>query len=156
MSAPGTQPQPGETPVAPFEPSVPGDAVRTAPRVPGSTGDGFQRFPTGMLDIPHGAPVDPGDAPAWTPAVSTQPEPTRPRGIAGWGLAFSIVGLVASFFVGWGFPISIVGLVTGAVALRRPTESRQFAGWALALGIAGLIYSAGWLSYAALTADLFG
>ena len=134
-----------------------------APRVPGAADERFRRFPTGMVDVPSGggvttsgATVD-GDEPhvaEW----STSPVPVASpyRGIAGWGLGFSIAGLAVSFFVGWGFPIALVGLITGAFALRRPTESRAIAGWALALGITGLVYSAGWLIFAATSANLFG
>lgn len=134
-----------------------------APRVPGAADERFQRFPTGMVDVPAGAEVTTsgatldGDEPhvaEWS--TLPVPEVSTYRGVAGWGLGFSIVGLAVSFFVGWGIPIALVGLVTGAFALRRPTESRAIAGWALALGIAGLVYSAGWLIFAATSANLFG
>lgn len=173
MSEHDAAPSQGTPPVTPFQPAVPGAAASTAPRVPGSAGDGFQRFPTGMMDIPAGAPPAPSGAAAdpdgegqdgqgggagwagWVPASAPMPGRARARGIAAWALAFSIAGLIASFFVGWGFPVSLVGLVTGAMALRRPLESRALAAWALALGVTGLVYSAGWLVFAALTAELF-
>lgn len=146
-------------PTAAFVPTDPGAAASTAPRVPGSADERFQRFPTGMMDLPTGAPVAEADSNLsgprpWTGEPVTVP--VRPRGIAGWGLAFSIVGLLASFVVGWAFPVSVVGLLTGMMALRRPFENRSAAVWALVLGITGLVYSIGWLVFAATSADLFG
>lgn len=150
------------SPVLPTELAIAGGATQ-APRVPGAAGERFQRFPTGMVDLPasagmttSGATVG-GDEPhvaEW--ATTPVPAASTYRGFAGWGLGFSIAGLAVSFVVGWGFPIALVGLVTGAFALRRPTESRAIAGWALALGITGLVYSVGWLVYAATSANLFG
>lgn len=166
-SAPGAVPDAGPD-VAPAAPPLPREltlasGMTQAPRVPGSVGERFQRFPTGMVEMPAGAGVTmsgasvDGDEPhvaEWAPG--SEAEASTYRGIAGWGLGFSIVGLAASFVVGWGFPIALVGLVTGAFALRRPTESRAIAGWALALGITGLIYSAAWLIFAATSTNLFG
>jgi len=91
--------------------------------------------------------------PVWMPP----PRPAAPqRGVAGWALAFAIVGLGVSLFVGWGFPIALVGIVTGIVALRRPLESRAIAWWAIALGTVSVLYSAGWLVWAATRTNLFG
>ncbi|MFT4228974.1 MAG: hypothetical protein QM602_01645 [Microbacterium sp.] len=91
---------------------------------------------------------------AWTPPPGAAA--AARRGLGGWALTFSILGLVVSLFVGWGFPIGLVGIVMAAVALRRPAESRPAAGWALALGIVSVIYSAGWLLWAASSMDLLG
>lgn len=147
--------------LAPLVPTELAASASPAPRVPGSTGDNFQRFPTGMVDLPPGEAVDRSEGaepvvPGWAGPRDTPVSAAPYRGVAGWGLAFAIVGLVASFVVGWGFPVSLVGLITGAIALRRPAESRAIAAWSLALGITGLVYSAGWLVFAALSADLFG
>lgn len=147
-------------PVPSFLPADLASAASPAPRVPGSTREGFQRFPTGMMDLPAGAAVARADelssgVPTWAGPAGSPATPAPYRGVTGWGLVFAIVGLLASFVVGWGFPISLVGLVTGAIALRRPAESRPLAGWSIALGITGLVYSAGWLLFAALSADFF-
>ena len=160
-SATPAVPSPGPSPAVPIAAFVPADAgaaATSAPRVPGSAGERFQRFPTGMMDLPPGTAVAGHDGPAAGAGVWTGPSAgpaARPGGVAGWGLAFSMVGLLASFVVGWAFPVALVGLITGAVALRRPFENRSAAAWALGLGIAGLVYSAGWLTFAAMSADLF-
>lgn len=154
-SAPALSPV---VPVAAFVTADAGAAATPAPRVPGSVDERFRRFPTGMMDLPPGTAVAETGSSIPGPPVWTGPSaaaPVRPRGIAGWGLAFSIVGLLASFVVGWAFPVALVGLVTGAMALRRPSENRSAAVWALALGITALVYSAGWLVFAAMSADLF-
>lgn len=153
-------------PAVPAAPAAPGPAVEAAsPDVdpaaeasplPGVHRGGFSRLPTAPIDVTtQSAPSEPGGeyAPVdWTPAadVSTQ------RGLAGWALGFAIIGVIVSLFVGWGFPIGLVAVVTAIVALRRPIESRAIAVWALVLGVVSILYSAGWLLYAALRADLFG
>lgn len=132
------------------------DAAAQASPLPGAHRGGFSRLPTAPIDVTmQSAPSEPGGeyVPAdWTPAadVSTQ------RGLAGWALGFAIIGVIVSLFVGWGFPIGLVAVVTAIVALRRPIESRAVAVWALVLGVVSILYSAGWLLYAALRADLFG
>ncbi|MBU4465369.1 MAG: hypothetical protein KKH75_05940 [Actinobacteria bacterium] len=152
------------------------DVAPAAPqaRMPGAPRTGFLRLPTAPLGVTStSAPVEPGtmpevesdigsddgsgsDAvatPLWKPSAAT-PEPQR--GVAGWALAFSGIGLAVSFFVGWGFPIGIVGTITAIVALRRPFESRAVACWALVIGIASVVYSAGWLLWAASSAGILG
>ncbi len=84
------------------------------------------------------------------------PDVPPPRRLAGWALAFSVVGLAVSLFVGWGFPIGLVGLVTAVIALRRRFESRSAAVWALVLGAVSVLYSAGWLLWAASRTNLVG
>ena len=84
------------------------------------------------------------------------PAEAPPRGLAGWALASSVVGLIVSLFVGWGFPIGLVGVVTAILALRRPLESRAVAVWALVVGVVSILYSAGWLLFAAAQASIIG
>lgn len=120
------------------------------PRLPGAPRTSFTQPPTAPLDVPPATsgPAEDGtaDAPGWLPP----PVPARPqRGLAGWALAASILGLAASLAVGWAFPVAVVGAVTAAIALRRPLEPRGVAVWALALAAVALLYSAGWLVYAA-------
>lgn len=77
------------------------------------------------------------------------------RGMAGWALGISMVGLTASFFVGWAIPLPLAGLVVAILAIRRPWESRALAWWAFALSVLGVIYSAGWLCWYAVQAELW-
>ncbi len=143
------------------------DAARTAGRSPADPADvssdsvlpgahrgGFSRLPTGPVGITmESAPAEPG-----TETLDVRwamPEPAAPqRGISGWALAFSILGLAVSLFVGWGFPLGVAGIVAGILALRRPVESRAVAVWAIALGALSILYSAGWLLFAASSAGL--
>ena len=103
------------------------------------------------------APAEPGTEDDPPRAVWTDAEASGlHRGLAGWALAFAVVGLAVSLFVGWGFPIGIVAVVSAILALRRPLESRGVAVWAIAIGTVSIIYSAGWLLYAAWRANLLG
>ncbi len=125
--------------------------------LPGMHRGGFTRLPTAPVDITTAiAPSEPGTerdlAVDW---FVPQLGGSR-RGIAAWALGFSITGLVVSLFVGWGFPIGIVGIVSAILALRRPLESTRMAVWALVLGVASLVYSAGWLTFAATRANIWG
>ncbi|GAA5038138.1 hypothetical protein ACFQRL_01300 [Microbacterium fluvii] len=125
-------------------------------RLPGAHSGGFSRLPTGPVDIsePTGPTLDlPPDAELrWY-----MPDPAPPRrGMAGWALGFSIVGLAVSLFVGWGFPIGIAGIVSAIIALRRPLEPRGVAIWAIVLGTLSILYSAGWLLWAASRTNLLG
>lgn len=143
---------------AAVEPPSPDVALADeASPLPGVHRGGFRRLPTAPIALTtETAPAEPGteDAPLvqW---LMPEPDP-EPRGIAGWALAFSIMGLVVSLFVGGGFPIGLVGIVSAIIALRRPFESRTVAVWALVLGSVSVLYSAGWLLYAAYTANLIG
>ncbi|WP_271180712.1 hypothetical protein [Microbacterium terrae] len=149
-------PSPASAPIVePVSPdvTVAGDAAF----LPGVHRGGYLRLPTAPIQVTtQSAPSEPGvEEPhelLWEPA----PEPVLPhRGLAGWALLFAIIGLVVSFFVGWGFPIGVVAIVSALLALRRPLESRAMAVWALSLGVVSVLYSAGWLAFAAMRAELF-
>ncbi|WP_194409340.1 hypothetical protein [Microbacterium cremeum] len=149
---------PGE-PVPRVEPPSPEiELAQDASPLPGAHRGGFRRLPTAPIAVTvQSAPAEPGteDSPpqlVWAPAE----ESGLHRGLAGWALAFAVVGLAVSLFVGWGFPIGIVAIVSAILALRRPLESRRLAVWAIAIGAVSMIYSAGWLLYAAWRADLLG
>lgn len=146
-------------PAAVEPPSPDVTLANEASPLPGVHRGGFLRLPTAPIAVTsQSAPAEPGtedDAPQT--AQWLMPTPERPqRGLAGWALAASVVGLVASLFVGWGFPIGLVGVVSAILALRRPLESRPLAVWALVLGAVSVLYSAGWLLYAAARASLIG
>lgn len=132
--------------------SVDIDSVADSSRLPGQHRGGFTRLPTAPVDVTVRSGPEPDTESTWTQA----PQAGTQRGIAGWALAFALMGLAVSMFVGWGFPIGLVGVVSGVLALRRPTENRALAGWAVVLGTASLIYSAGWLWFAASQANLIG
>ena len=167
-----SQPQPQPRPAAADEPSrLPHPPVVEGPSpeialaqdaspLPGAHRGGFRRLPTAPVPVTvQSAPAEPGteDAPAPTPWAGAGPEATGlHRGLAGWALAFAIVGLAVSLFVGWGFPIGIVAVVSAILALRRPLESRSVAVWAIAIGTVSILYSAGWLLYAGWRAGLVG
>ncbi|MFI8593972.1 hypothetical protein ACIGCK_06020 [Microbacterium sp. NPDC078428] len=142
VPAEGAPPPPARftEPAIPFAPPVvpPGPSPRGEDDEAGETG------PVPFLD--RRIPFGPWDPPA--------PAKDRRR-LAGWALVIAVVGLAASLFVGWGFPIGVVAVVVAAMALRRPEEGRQAAAWALALGILSIIYSAIWIVWAAMQADLF-
>ncbi len=142
--------------VEPASPDV--DIVAASPLLPGSHRGGFFRLPTAPVAVTvQSAPTEPdGDL---TPASAqwlAADEPQIHKGLAGWALAFAIIGLVVSLFVGWGFPIGLVAVISAVLALRRPLESRAVAVWAIVIGAVSILYSAGWLAYAALRANLFG
>ncbi|MGN6219437.1 MAG: hypothetical protein ACTHNQ_08030 [Microbacterium sp.] len=147
----------GEKPlVEPASPDV--DIVAASPVLPGSHRGGFFRLPTAPVAVTvQSAPTEPdGDL---TPASAqwlAADEPQIHKGLAGWALAFAIIGLVVSLFVGWGFPIGLVAVISAVLALRRPLESRAVAVWAIGIGSVSILYSAGWLMYAAMRANLFG
>ena len=69
--------------------------------------------------------------------------------------ALGAVGLARMFLISGRMGGGIIDMAD-PMALRRPLESRALAAWAVVLGVTGLVYSAGWLVFAALTADLFG
>jgi hypothetical protein len=127
------------------------DLAQDASPLPGAHRGGFQRLPTAPVAVTvETAPAEPGgefdpDAGPWQPEESA-----FHRGLAGWALAFAIVGLLVSMFVGWGFPIGLVAVVSAIIALRRPLENRAVAVWAIVLGTLSILYSAGWLLYAAM------
>src|SRR5690606_24659195 len=130
-----TAPPPVVEPVV--EPPSPDVALADeASPLPGAHRGGFARLPTAPVDVTsQSAPAEPGteEEPPEPVVQWLMPEPSRPqRGLAGWALGFSIVGLLVSLFVGWGFPIGIAGMVSAIMALRRPLESRSMAVWALA------------------------
>jgi hypothetical protein len=142
--------------VEPASPDV--DIVAASPVLPGSHRGGFFRLPTAPVAVTvQSAPTEPdGDL---TPASAqwlAADEPQIHKGLAGWALAFAIIGLVVSLFVGWGFPIGLVAVISAVLALRRPLESRAVAVWAIVIGSVSILYSAGWLVYAAMRANLFG
>lgn len=121
------------------------DRTADASPLPGAHRGGFSRLPTAPVPLTQRSDDLDGEADVrWA-----EPTPAPARGIAGWALGFSIVGLIVSMFVGWGFPIGLVGIVSAVVALRRPLESRAIAAWAIVLGGVSLLYSAGWLVWAA-------
>ncbi|GAA3632956.1 hypothetical protein GCM10022200_14970 [Microbacterium awajiense] len=136
-------PRPREPEVVPPTPDV--DVTADASQLPGSHRGGFSRLPTAPVPL-----TQRNDDLEGAPDVRwAEPAPPPSRGMAGWALGFSIVGLLVSMFVGWGFPIGLVAIVTAVIALRRPLESRAVAVWALVLGGVSLLYSAGWLVWAA-------
>uniref|UniRef100_UPI000FD9B251 hypothetical protein n=1 Tax=Microbacterium sp. CPCC 204701 TaxID=2493084 RepID=UPI000FD9B251 len=157
--APGAAAPPPAPPSPVVEPPSPEVALaEDASPLPGAHRGGFRRLPTAPVAVTvQSAPAEPGteDTPApvaWTGAEASGLH----RGLAGWALAFAVVGLAVSLFVGWGFPIGIVAVVSAILALRRPLESRGMAVWAIAIGAVSIIYSAGWLVYAAWRANLLG
>ncbi|MFH8252079.1 hypothetical protein ACH3VR_17070 [Microbacterium sp. B2969] len=122
--------------------------------LPGAHRGGFSRLPTAPVEITtQSAPAEPESEPIDIRWAMPTPEAPR-RGVGGWALLFSILGLVVSLFVGWGFPLGIAGIVAGIMALRRPLESRAVAVWAIALGALSILYSAGWLLFAAVASGL--
>ncbi len=133
------------------------DLAQDASPLPGAHRGGFQRLPTAPVAVTvESAPAEPGgdfdpDAAPWEATDSA-----FHRGLAGWALAFAVVGLIVSLFVGWGFPIGLVAVVCAIIALRRPLENRAVAVWAIALGTLSILYSAGWLLYNAMRANLIG
>ncbi len=128
--------------------------VRAESSLPGAHRGGFERELTAPVDV---AATAIGPTPDGQPVAEWYfPEPAPRRPVAGWALAFSLGGLVFSFFVGWAFVLGLIGIVTAIVALRRPIESRAVGVWALVLGTVSLVYSAGWLVYAATRGGLFG
>ncbi|MFE5407226.1 DUF4190 domain-containing protein [Microbacterium sp. NPDC056569] len=153
-AAPAPLRPPGPT-VTSVSPDV--DLAQDASPLPGAHRGGFLRLPTAPVAVTvETAPSEPGgefhpDDTSWTTTDSA-----FHRGLAGWALAFAIVGLVVSMFVGWGFPIGLVAVVSAIIALRRPLESRAVAVWAIVLGTLSILYSAGWLLYAAMRAHLIG
>jgi len=130
------------------------DLAQDASPLPGAHRGGFHRLPTAPVDVTvQTAPTEPGE---YTPDAWTTTGSAPYRGLAGWALGFAIVGLVVAMFVGWGFPIGLVAVVCAIIALRRPLESRAVAVWAIVLGTMSILYSAGWLVYAAIRANLVG
>lgn len=73
------------------------------------------------------------------------PTPPPPPPLAPWGLALSILALLAALFTGWLLPLGVVAVVVSVLSLRRPLDSRRVAGWALALSVLSLAFSVGWL-----------
>jgi hypothetical protein len=141
--------------VTPVSPDV--EPAQDASPLPGAHRGGFLRLPTAPVAVTvETAPAEPGgdftaDDTSWTATDSG-----FHRGLAGWALAFAIVGLIVSMFVGWGFPIGLVAVVSAIIALRRPLENRSVAVWAIVLGTLSILYSAGWLLYAAAQAHIIG
>ncbi|MFB7894219.1 hypothetical protein ACFC1I_18605 [Microbacterium sp. NPDC056044] len=133
------------------------DLAQDASPLPGAHRGGFSRLPTAPVAVTvETAPAEPGgdftpDDTSWTASDSA-----FHRGLAGWSLAFAIVGLIVSMFVGWGFPIGLISVVSAIIALRRPLESRAVAVWAIVLGTLSILYSAGWLLFAATQAGFLG
>jgi len=151
--APDTPPRPRVE-----EPSPDVAPADEAPRLPGEHRGGFQRLPTAPVDVDVADSMNRAEREALsdTGTVYAWIEPQRPVvGIAAWALGFAIAGLVISWFVGWGFPIGLGAAITAIVALRRPLENRAVAIWALVLGVLSVLYSAGWLLWAANTANIF-
>lgn len=137
------------------ESPAPDVAVGEGTSMPGVHRGGFTRLPTAPIDV---SPSAPPTLPVLQPDVRwlmPEPEPAH-RGMAGWALGFSIVGLAVSLIVGWGFPIGLVAIVSAIIALRRPLESRAVAVWAIVLGTLSLVYSVGWLLFAASRTSIFG
>ncbi|MBW9094198.1 hypothetical protein JNB62_10930 [Microbacterium jejuense] len=154
-AGPGT-PQPTAPKVEPASPDI--DVVAATSILPGEHRGGFFRLPTAPVAVTtQSAPGEPEND--LTPASAqwlASDEPQIHKGLAGWALAFAIIGLVVSLFVGWGFPIGLVAVVSAVFALRRPLESRAVAVWALVIGAVSILYSAGWLLYAAMRANIIG
>jgi hypothetical protein len=158
-TAPAAASPPVDPPGATVEaPSPDVELAQEASPLPGAHRGGFSRLPTAPVPVTvETAPAEPGgdfapDAGDW----AAPERDTFSRGLAGWALAFAIAGLVVSLFVGWGFPIGMVAVVSAIIALRRPLESRAIATWAIVLGVVSILYSAGWLVFAALRANLLG
>jgi len=153
-SAQAGEPAEGPT-VSSVSPDV--DLAQDASPLPGAHRGGFHRLPTAPVPLTvETAPAEPGgeytpDDTSWAATDSA-----FHRGLAGWALAFAVVGLIVSIFVGWGFPIGLVAVVSAIIALRRPLESRAVAVWAIVLGTLSILYSAGWLLYAAMLTGLIG
>ncbi|MCC2034092.1 hypothetical protein KEC57_18040 [Microbacterium sp. BWT-G7] len=132
--------------------------AQDASPLPGAHRGGFQRLPTAPVAVTtQSAPAEPGteeslQSEQWLASQA----PAMHRGLAGWALAFAVVGLLVSLFVGWGFPIGLVAVVSAIFALRRPLESRAVAVWAIAVGTVSILYSAGWLYFAATRAEMIG
>jgi len=142
--------------VEPASPDI--DVVAATSILPGEHRGGFFRLPTAPVAVTtQSAPREPEND--LTPASAqwlASDEPQIHKGLSGWALAFAIIGLVVSLFVGWGFPIGLVAVVSAVFALRRPLESRAMAVWAIVIGAVSILYSAGWLLYAAMRANLIG
>ena len=156
-SAPEPAPPAPPTPVV-ERPSPEIALAQDASPLPGAHRGGFHRLPTAPVPVTvQSAPAEPGTEDAPDPAPWAEVEASGlHRGLAGWALAFAVVGLAVSLFVGWGFPIGIVAVVSAILALRRPLESRSVAVWAIAIGAVSILYSAGWLLYAGWRAGLVG
>ncbi|KAF2413923.1 hypothetical protein B1729_07425 [Microbacterium sp. B35-04] len=158
-SEPAPIPAPPARPAGPTVTSVSPDVdlAQDASPLPGAHRGGFQRLPTAPVAVTvETAPAEPGgdftpDDTSWHATDSA-----FHRGLAGWALAFAVVGLLVSLFVGWGFPIGLVAVVCAILALRRPLENRALAVWAITLGGLSILYSAGWLLYTAMRANLIG
>lgn len=152
---------PGDPPPLPPRPPAPiidqpspDVELGQATALPGVHRGGFQRLPTEPVGLTvETAPAEPGTEAR--PVEWLMPEPRTTRGLAGWALAFAVVGLAMSLVVGWGFPLGLIGVIVAIVALRRADESRGMAIWALVLASVSLVYSAGWLLWAASTGMLF-
>jgi hypothetical protein len=133
------------------------DIAQDASPLPGAHRGGFQRLPTApvAVTVQSGSEDSAGE---YTPDGTqwAADDSAFHRGLAGWALAFAVVGLIVSLFVGWGFPVGLVAVVSAIIALRRPLENRAVAVWAIVLGAMSILYSAGWLMYAAQRANLFG
>lgn len=155
-SVPPTGPAPGGEPLV-EAPSPDVELAQEASPLPGAHRGGFTRLPTAPVPVTvETAPAEPGGDLSPEVVWAKPEDDALSRGLAGWALAFGIVGLVVSLFVGWGFPIGLVAVVSAIIALRRPLESRAVAIWAIALGVVSIIYSAGWLLFAAMRANLLG
>lgn len=144
---------PEEHPIEPQieAPTTEVEASASTSALPGEHRGGFARLPTAPVGIAEELAL-PSPTVEWL-----IPEPARPyRGIAGWALAFSVIGLAASLFVGWGFPLGLVGVVSAIIALFRPLESRPIAIWALVMGSVSVLFSAGWLLWAASRFAILG
>lgn len=156
----GTRPRPAPLP-HPL-PAFPDADAPDAERSSGVRRESYEKLPTLPTDVT--APlVDPSAAMNTAAAADVQteaePEPmpeAERAGLAGFGLALSIVSLVASLFVGWALPLAIVAIVVSIVALRRPVEPRGVGVWALVLGVVAFVYSAGWLLWTAFRMGLLG
>lgn len=155
-AAASTSPKPVAAQVEPASPDI--DIVAASSLLPGSHRGGFFRLPTAPVAVTvQSAPDEPvGDLTAASAQWLAADEPGIHKGLAGWALAFAIIGLAVSLFVGWGFPIGLVAVVSAVLALRRPLENRAVAVWAIVIGAMSILYSAGWLMYAAMRANLFG
>lgn len=164
LAAPASAPAPVASappkPTAPqIEPASPDiEVVAASSILPGEHRGGFFRLPTAPVAVTtQSAPGEPEND--LTPASAqwlASDEPPIHTGLAGWALAFAIIGLVVSLFVGWGFPIGLVAVISAVFALRRPLENRSVAIWAIVIGAVSMLYSAGWLLYAAMRAHLIG
>ncbi|MCJ1706444.1 hypothetical protein [Microbacterium sp. VKM Ac-2923] len=123
-------------PVAPGVDGAPASGLPVAATAPPRFDDDPERMPTAQLEMAafgdHLIPYIP-------------PTPPPPPSLAPWGLALSILGLLAALFTGWLVPLGAVAVVVSVLALRRPRDSRRVAGWALALAVLSLAFSVGWL-----------